>query len=228
MVIELMKRAAAHLSPATQRELRRMYFRRQIRRGIFETDEAEYALLDNWLRPGDWAVDIGANVGHYTLKMSELVGAQGRVLAFEPVPDTFYLLTANVQQCRYANVSLINAAASDRHGTFGMQVPIEEGMRNFYRASIVEGNADVAVLTIPLDDLLRPGALRVVKIDVEGHERSVLEGMQALMRLHRPVMIVETSSVETERWIEALGYATNRLPGSSNIVCLPTSGAAPG
>lgn len=49
------------------------------------------------MAPGDWALDIGANVGHYTKRMSDLAGPEGRVIAFEPVPDTFAVLCANAQ-----------------------------------------------------------------------------------------------------------------------------------
>jgi len=81
-----MKRVAARCSPSTQHELRRLFFRRQIRGRAFFTDEREYGLLDTWLAQDDWVLDIGANVGHYTMRMSELVGANGRVIAIEPVP----------------------------------------------------------------------------------------------------------------------------------------------
>ncbi|HEY6045537.1 MAG TPA: hypothetical protein VIU65_02980, partial [Pyrinomonadaceae bacterium] len=75
-----------------QLEIRRHLYRRQIRRGVFTTHEPEYGLLSSFLSDGDWAIDIGANIGHYTKGMSDLVGARGRVIAFEPVADTFTLL----------------------------------------------------------------------------------------------------------------------------------------
>ena len=92
-----LKRFAAMLPNSWQHELRRRHFQRQIRLGRFHTDEKEYALLDTLLGEGDWALDIGANVGHYTMRMAELVGPSGRVIALEPVPDTFSLLAANTR-----------------------------------------------------------------------------------------------------------------------------------
>lgn len=68
----------------------------QIRRNSFKTTEIEYSLLDKWIRPGDWVLDIGANVGHYSLKFSELVGESGHVLLFEPVLSTVDLLASNI------------------------------------------------------------------------------------------------------------------------------------
>jgi len=80
----MLKRLAALLPVSWQHELRWLYFHQQITRRRFMTDEKEYALLDSFLRPGDWALDIGANVGHYTMRMAELVGHSGRVSALEP------------------------------------------------------------------------------------------------------------------------------------------------
>src|SRR5512144_2877298 len=114
LALNPLKRLAAFLPARCQHQLRRVYFSWEIKRRRFMTDEKEFALLDSFLRPGDWALDIGANVGHYTLRMAELVGREGRVVAVEPVPDTFALLAANARLFRYENVTLLNIAASDR------------------------------------------------------------------------------------------------------------------
>jgi len=89
--------------------LKRMRYRAQIRGGTFISPEPDFRVLSNYLRPGEWAIDVGANVGHYTLRMSDIVGETGRVVAFEPIPETFKLLCANV---RRRNVTFLNAAAS--------------------------------------------------------------------------------------------------------------------
>src|SRR5947209_5513593 len=132
-----LKRLAARMPPAWQREMKRRLYRRQILRDSFATDEPEYALLGSLLSPGDWAVDVGANVGHYTKRMSDLVAGSGRVVAFEPVPETFSLLSANAQHFRYQNVTLLNAAASDGAGVAGISIPrFDTGQTNFYEASL--------------------------------------------------------------------------------------------
>ena len=69
--------------------LKRLYFGRQMKKRKFRTDEKEFDLLERWVTRGDWALDIGANVGHYTARLSEIVGISGRVITFEPVPETF-------------------------------------------------------------------------------------------------------------------------------------------
>lgn len=220
MLTSLLKRVAARCPPATQHELRRLFFRRQIRGRAFLTDEREYGLLDTWLAPGDWVLDIGANVGHYTMRMSELVGTNGRVIAIEPVPETFALLAANVRLFAHANVSLLNAAVSDRTATVGMQIPrFDQGLPNYYQAHLTEDPAGLTVLSIPVDALALPARIKLAKLDVEGHELPALRGMRGLLERDHPVVIVETGSQATVDFLEGLGYATRRLPGSSNIIC---------
>src|SRR5215470_17062957 len=111
--MNLLKRIAATLPAVWQNELKRVHFRNQIRHNRFVTDEPEYSILPTLISAGDWVIDVGANVGHYTKRFSELVGPTGRVIAFEPVPETFALLAANLQVLPKTNATLINAAVSD-------------------------------------------------------------------------------------------------------------------
>jgi FkbM family methyltransferase len=216
-----LKRIAALLPVPWQHELRRVYFSREIKRRRFMTDEKEFALLDSFLGPGDWALDIGANVGHYTLRMAELVGPKGRVVAVEPVPDTFALLAANARLFRHENVSLLNIAASDRVAAVGIAIPqFADGLTNYYQARLTATDDGLNVLALPIDALTLP-AVRLVKIDVEGHEMAVLRGMRALLERDHPVLIVETGSHETVDVLGDFGYAVERLAGSSNVLCRP-------
>src|SRR5579864_6863528 len=126
----------AHLPASMQFELRRLNFSRQIRAGSFLPQEPEVAELADRLHDGDWVVDVGANVGHYTCFMSKRVGDSGRVLAFEPVPMSFALLAANVRAAGARNVTLFNVALSSTASTASMTVPGYEHSRlsNYYQA----------------------------------------------------------------------------------------------
>jgi FkbM family methyltransferase len=219
--VSTIKRLAALLPNSWQHELRRRHFRRQIRLARFYSDEKEYALLDTLLGQGDWVLDIGANVGHYTMRMADLVGPSGRVIALEPVPDTFSLLAANARLFAHANVSLLNVAASDRVAIVDMQIPrFPDGLSNYYQARLSAARGGLPVLTLPIDDLSLP-PVRLVKIDVEGHELPALHGMRGLLARDHPVLIVETGSQETLSFLGSLDYAVERLPGSSNLLCRP-------
>jgi FkbM family methyltransferase len=215
----LLKRAASHLSPRFQQELKRLHFGRQIRKGAFQTDEAEYTKLSQWVRPGDWVLDVGANVGHYSSRLSELVGPTGRVFAFEPVPQTFEILAANMACCPIRNTTLLNVAASDAMGTVGMNIPhFDTGLQNYYMASVTTESAALSVIAVPIDSLRFPSRITLIKIDVEGHELSALKGMENLLKRDHPVLIVEGQAELVRDYLRSLGYAFQETPGSPNRV----------
>ena len=115
----------------------------------------KYKGENNFIKPRDWVIDIGANVGHYTKRFSDLVGPEGVVIAFEPVSETFSLLAANVQLFKFANVTLINAAASDELSLVGMKIPsFNTGLKNFYQAHVeivISESNFIKVITLKLD-----------------------------------------------------------------------------
>ena len=221
--MRLLKRIAARLPNRWQSELKRIYFRRQIIKGTFATHEPEYKILHNLIIPGDWVVDIGANVGHYTKRFSELVGVHGRVIAFEPVPTTFCLLSANVQLFAHPNITLINAAVSDKLDVVGMSIPkFSTGLTNYYEAHLSSASdSALSVLTISLDSLCITQRIALVKIDAEGHESFVLAGMQKLIEKHHPSLIVETGSKEVIDNLTSLGYVPEKLQNSPNVLFKP-------
>ena len=167
----------------------------------------------------DLVIDVGANVGHYTLRMSELAGPTGRVIAIEPVPETFALLAANVVLAPFPNVTLLNVAASDTTQLAGMAIPtFDTGLKNYYQASLVPTASALRVLTVALDALGLPQRVSVVKIDAEGHDHVVLRGMEALLRRDHPALIVETDSPEISGLLQGMGYQAEHLPESPNVL----------
>jgi FkbM family methyltransferase len=219
----LLKRIAALMPARWQAEMKRLHFARQIRKGDFVTDEPEFKILDRFVSPGDWVVDIGANVGHYTKRFSELVGARGRVIAFEPVPATFSILSANAELFLHPNVTLINAAVSDRMDIASMTIPdLPTGLTNYYEArlSAPSGNG-LSVLTLSLDRIGFDRRIAVIKIDVEGHEAFSLAGMEQLLKRDHPVLIVETGSQKVVETVEGWGYRSERMKNSPNILFKP-------
>jgi FkbM family methyltransferase len=216
---DFLKFIAARLPSSTQQELKRRRYAREIRTGRFVSDEPEFAVLDTFVGPGDWALDIGANIGSYTARLSELVGPAGRVIAFEPMAETFELLAANSRCFRHRNVTLLNAAASDACAVLDMELPsFSSGLANFYQARLTESATGLSVLCLPVDSLPLPRRIALAKIDAEGHEGAVLRGMRRVLERDRPVLIVEASKGEAEAFLPTLGYRAERLPDSSNRV----------
>jgi FkbM family methyltransferase len=215
----LLKRIAARMPHAWQQELKRHLFRWRIARHRYGADEPEVELVAGLVSAGDWVLDVGANVGHYTLRFSELVGTHGRVLAFEPVPDTFELLAAAARLAPVHNITLINAAASDVTAVATMSIPRwPTGLPNYYRAQLGQGSADVATLCIPIDTLQLPARVALAKIDAEGHELAVLRGMAKLLGRDHPILLIEDSSRDIADFLDQFGYSMRKYPGSSNCV----------
>jgi FkbM family methyltransferase len=227
----MLRRLAAHLPVKWQQELKRHYFSRQIRAKAFRTREPEYDLLPSLVSAGDWVLDIGANVGHYTMRFSELVGEDGRVISFEPVPETFELLARHAAMAPCKNISLINAAASASFGVSPMSIPKsgDAHLLNYYRAHL---SADAHfsgfhVLRLSVDSLALPNTVRLVKVDTEGHELPVLVGMKRLLERARPTVIAEDGDPEVSRFLESLGYASEKLATSCNRLFRPRRTSAP-
>jgi hypothetical protein len=84
--------------------------------------------------------------------------------------------------------------------------------------SAANGTAGLTILTLEIDALALP-RIRLVTIDAEGHELSVLRGMRRLLERDHPVLIVETGSRDTTELLGDLDYFSERLPGSSNLLC---------
>jgi FkbM family methyltransferase len=165
--------------------------------------EADVEPIKCFIRPGDSAIDLGANIGWYTTVLSRLVGERGKVYAVEPIPETFTLLSSVIEKLGLTNVTLFNCAVSDSNGSAVMEVPKHEyGGANFYMAHIVSGKGSELSLDKfevplrPLDSLI-PGELSkgvtFVKCDVEGHELAVLKGASHFFEKVKPAMMIEVT-----------------------------------
>jgi FkbM family methyltransferase len=143
--------------------------------GLYEPEETE--LLRKIIRKGAVVVDVGANIGWYTLLSAHLAGETGKIVAFEPEPSAFSLLSKSVKRNGFENVFLFNNCVSDMEGT--RKLWLSKG--NLGGHSIVrrasEESVDVEAVT--LDTCLSKLEIQIVdllKIDVEGAEPEVLEG----------------------------------------------------
>jgi FkbM family methyltransferase len=215
----LLRRIAAMLPEHWQHTLRHLNHRKQIRRGTFDTWEPEYHILDQFTAEGDWVIDVGANVGYYTKKFSDIVGPRGRVIAIEPVPETFAFLASNVLMFTHANISLLGLAASDGGAVVRMDIPVDAmGMKDFFGAAITNAERGLAIQTIALDSLVLPQRIAVIKIDTEGHDDAVLSGAFELLQRDHPTLIVEEPSAAMSDRLVQLEYTRENLPGSYNTL----------
>jgi FkbM family methyltransferase len=152
--------------------------------GAFERDET--ALVTALLRPGMRVVDVGANVGYYTVLASRLVGPTGTVLAFEPEPENHALLVRNLAANGCRNAHAFPVALAERAGV----TQLHRDRTNLGNPSMVGANVPdpagaVEVETATLDDVLGgrgEGPIDFMKIDVQGAEGLVLAGAARTLR----------------------------------------------
>lgn len=169
-----------------------------------EADEPELNVVRYLVKPGDTAVDVGANVGWYTRYLSKLVGEKGSVISLEPMPETFWLLSKCVAWFRLSNVTLLNIGASDSDKAAVMQVPpYNSGGDNFYRAHVTDGSTtDGSMLQREvqlrsLDSVLGDSVSGVefIKCDVEGHELELIQGSKRVIRAEKAAWLIEVSRI---------------------------------
>jgi FkbM family methyltransferase len=179
-------------------------------RHVFVTGEYEpptSAVLKALLRPGDVFVDVGANVGYFSLLAARRVGPTGQVVAFEPVALTRGQLAENVQLNRLGSVTVRGEALSDQAGEVEFFVGPTDHRGTSSLRPLAASSERIRVRTVRLDDLELPGPVRVVKIDVEGAELLALRGMADTLRQDHPDLIVEV----TDSFLRTMGHSVNAL-----------------
>ncbi len=149
----------------------------QIASGRLEPYEVE--LFTTSLRPGMTVLDVGANIGFYSLLAGRAVGPSGQVFAFEPDPRTAKSLRANVVANGLTTINVFERVVSDRAGQVELLQTASAPHTGLFPP--VSGEAVVGVVPVEavvLDDVLDGVAVDVMKLDVEGHEPAVLRGME--------------------------------------------------
>jgi FkbM family methyltransferase len=191
------------------------------------------ALLST-LRPGDIAYDIGANIGVFSVLMAKMVGADGQVVAFEPLPGVFEHLRANITLNALTNVRTLCIALSDVAGTSSMHTADESVLSSLESPAGADHRTEQ--IRMEIGDRLRafeglpiPCA---VKIDVEGHESSVLRGLHETLRrpecrlvcceIHPPILPPGVTEETVLAQIRDLGFGDVRIhkfPTWSVAIC---------
>ena len=156
-----------------------------------EYSQREAELLASYLRPGDTALDVGANLGTLSLAMARAVGPNGRVIAFEPQAMIHHCLEQTLVQSEISWVQARRQAVGAAAGIVRIGSSDPARPENHGGRALVDGDQGEAVAMVRLDDL-GLGASRLIKIDVEGLELEVLLGASGLIAQHRPVLYLES------------------------------------
>lgn len=165
------------------------------------------AIIKALVSAGDTVIDVGANIGYFSLLAARVTGSSGRVLAFEPNPPVREELLANLRLNGFAHVSVHSEAlsASTDDVSFYLGPSQDTGLASL-RA--MPDSRELKVHQVRFDDLWKePRPVTFVKIDVEGAELRVLEGMKDTLRRDRPAIILEV----TDEYLKVMGDSAESL-----------------
>jgi FkbM family methyltransferase len=141
-----------------------------------------------WLKPGVVLVDIGANIGYYSLLAATHLGETGKIIAFEPSKESCNLLKMSVKRNGFKNVAIYAKAIADIDGMVGFHMDDSNGIIN----KELSGASAYQVEAVKLEHILRAEShIDLIKMDVEGAEGLVLRGAENLMRTHHPIVFTE-------------------------------------
>jgi FkbM family methyltransferase len=170
--------------------------------GIWEAYETEE--VREILRPGDTFIDVGADFGWYSVIGSKAVGPTGRVIAFEPVPSNLEFLRRNVAANGCANVQIEPMALSNKSEQLTFHLS-SDNLGDHSRLEAKSRPTAIDVRAIALDEYLKddPGRIALIKIDTQGSEGYILEGMRETLRKHPEMVIIMEF---TPSWLRETGY----------------------
>lgn len=168
--------------------------------------------LDKFIRKGSVCIDIGANLGYYTVPLSKLSGNSGKVYAVEPVPAFVEVLKYNVSALAKSNVEIMNYALGENDGEIlTMGTPIVDGIFRHGYTKVVEDDGFEYSDKYSVE-VKNPGRIfgslnqiNFIKCDVEGYENHIIPLMYEIIQNHKPVILIEFGSPENKRLI------TNKL-----------------
>ena len=213
-------------------------FEKRIKRSIKNNDEKELQLLKKIIIPETDTIDIGVYRGVYSYEMAKY---SKMVHAFEPNPIIFKDIELNLSKI-IKNINLYNFALSDKENKVLLKVPIRnknydksnyEEYFQMGRATIHEQNVmgDIETFEIKskkLDNFTFSNRISFIKIDVEGHEMSVIKGAENTIKQNKPTLLVEIEEKHSKQkvldsinYINSLGYESffydNELKSTNNL-----------
>lgn len=146
--------------------------------------------LSSQIQPGATVVDVGANIGLYTLLLADLVGDNGKVFAFEPDSCLFEALSRNCQINKTGNVQLFNRALGSESETRTLfRSILNSGDNRMVEHAGSGGGMGSTVQVSRLDEVLDGQKIDFIKIDVQGWELEVFRGMAQLLAKNPAVRI---------------------------------------
>jgi FkbM family methyltransferase len=179
--------------------------------GTWEENEIDW--LKKNVSPGDHCINVGANVGYFSIWLGKLVGENGSVTAFEPNPNLIPFFIANIQNSKLKNIKLRHAAVGNRSGfqwlflnekNFGdsrmFDPRITSGGGNYRDHGFHKIPRRRLVRIVKLDKVINEN-IDIVLIDAQGYDHEVLRGMKRIIANFRPKILTEF----VPQWLSDIG-----------------------
>lgn len=212
-----------------------------------EFSESEVEVFRKYVQPGDFVLDIGANIGAHTIVFSQLVQDTGTVLAFEPERINYYSLCGNIAINNCYNTVAFQQAVGKAQGMIKVPLLDRTQTTNYGAVELTKDWSDSATYEVPAItiDTLTLSKCNFVKMDIEGMEQEALEGAVKTIAKLKPILYLEDDRPEKSdslrKYVVSLGYTItvhraplfnkNNFGGQShnifgsveshNILCLP-------
>lgn len=199
----------------------------------FEPEETE--IIKMLLPAGGVFLDVGANVGYFSIVAAMSVGSNGRVYAFEPVPEIYRILCRNIFLNGLTNVSPHNLACFSSVGEMAMERETDSG-KSHLSAVDVENAQKVRLTTIDqFVNLSNVSRLDLIKIDAEGSDFEIVQGARRTIETFRPAILMELdhlsrfggSRSEVETFFTDCCYEVKEIKGKHSVdfLCKPATGS---
>ncbi|MCI0329535.1 MAG: FkbM family methyltransferase [candidate division Zixibacteria bacterium] len=206
-----------------------------VNHGAYEPFETE--LIKKEIKRNYTVLDLGANIGYYSLIFARLVGNRGKVFAFEPDESNAALLEKNVEINGYRNVCIVKKAVSDKTEKNRLYLSKENfGDHRIYDSG--DRRQSIEIETVRLDDLFKNRSPKIdfIKMDIQGAEGGALLGMSELLKTSKNLKILSefwpfglkkfgTEPQEYLRRLEDFGfklYEVKKLEKKLEPVNIPT------
>jgi FkbM family methyltransferase len=198
-----------------------------------EYEKAELKVLANHLKPGEVFLDLGANLGVFTLHASKIVGKSGKVISFEPFSINHNALVEHIRINNLLNVKIEKLAVGSEPGSITLYLDESEDNLGMVTANYVENAVVEKVEIVSIDGYLETHSqetINFIKIDIEGFEYATLLGLENTLKKHQPKILIEIlDDLETEEaqekvheFLYNLGYKKLFITDEGELSEIPT------
>lgn len=200
---------------------------RLVKAGFLKKGYPELFHLHEIIKPDYYCIDIGANLGYYSVKLSEIVGNNGKIYAVEPIPMFNEIWKSNIRLSKYKNLELLPYALGEKEQIVQMGIPVRAGVLHHGMTKIVETAEENYIkyfdveMKNPDDLFINLERLDFIKCDIEGYEHVVFSNIKKTLEKFKPIIQSELGGQDNRRKVFetliSLGYTPKLLDNGSLI-----------